>query len=69
MEEKNGGNMTNDIDNIESFEAKETVNKLPVGWLLLFWGLILWGIYYFAAYSPAISGWTQEKAYEESVKK
>jgi hypothetical protein len=30
--------------------------------------LILWGIYYFIAYTPAISGWSQQKAYEESVK-
>ncbi|MBI5101118.1 MAG: hypothetical protein HZB33_04715 [Nitrospirae bacterium] len=61
--------MTDNGDNIEAFEAKETSRKLPVGWLVLFWGLILWGIYYFAAYSPAISGWTQEKAYQESVNK
>ena len=63
--------MAEDFDstNIEDFEAKDTARKLPVGWLILFIGLILWGIYYFATYSPAISGWTQEKAYEESLKK
>jgi hypothetical protein len=61
--------MADELDNIESFEAKETSKKMPVGWLILFWGLILWGIYYFAAYSPAISGWSQAKAYEESIKK
>ncbi len=61
--------MAEDLDNIDSFEAKETSRKLPVGWLILFWGLIIWGVYYFAAYSPAISGWTQAKAYEESIKK
>ncbi|GAB4485101.1 MAG: hypothetical protein OHK006_10630 [Thermodesulfovibrionales bacterium] len=63
--------MTEDFDsaNIEDFEAKETSRRLPYGWLLLFFGLIAWGIYYFAAYTPAISGWSQEKAYEESVKK
>ncbi|MEW6714213.1 MAG: cbb3-type cytochrome c oxidase N-terminal domain-containing protein [Nitrospirota bacterium] len=61
--------MAEDLDNIEAFEAKETSRKLPVGWLILFWGLIIWGIYYFVAYTPAISGWSQEKAYEESVKK
>ncbi len=59
--------MANEFDKIEDFEAKDTANRLPAGWLLLFWGLILWGIYYFAAYSPSISGWTQEKAYEESI--
>ena len=61
--------MTEDIDTIEDLEAKETAKKLPVGWLILFWGLIIWGVYYFAAYTPAISGWTQAKAYEESVNK
>jgi len=59
--------MVNESDNMEDFEAKDTANKLPVGWLILFWGLIIWGIFYFAAYTPAISGWTQEKAYEESI--
>jgi choline-glycine betaine transporter len=55
-------------DNIEEFESKETAGKLPVGWLILFWGLIAWGVYYFVAYTPAISGWSQGSAYEESVK-
>jgi len=49
-------------------EAKETAHKLPVGWVLLFVGLILWGMYYIYAYSPATSGWSQEQAYEESIK-
>ncbi len=61
--------MTENLDRIEDFEAKETSRKLPVGWLILFWGLIIWGIYYFAAYTPSISGWSQEKAYEESATK
>ena len=61
--------MAEELDNMEEFEAKETAHKLPLGWLILFWGLILWGIYYFVSYSPAISGWSQSKAYEESVKK
>lgn len=64
-----GGYMAEDLDNIDAFEAKETSHKLPVGWLVLFWGLIIWGVYYFATYSPFISGWTQAKAYEESIKK
>lgn len=59
--------MGEEIDNIENFEAKETSKKIPVGWQLLFWGLILWGIYYFISYTPAISGWSQGKAYEESI--
>lgn len=61
--------MNEQIDSIEDFEAKETSKRLPIGWLILFWGLIIWGIYYFAAYTPAISGWSQEKAYEESIQK
>jgi len=61
--------MVEDFDDIEAFEAKDTSRKLPVGWLILFWGLIIWGIFYFVSYTPAISGWSQEKAYEESVNK
>lgn len=60
--------MTEEIDSIEEFEAKETSKKLPIGWLILFWGLIIWGIYYFISYTPSISGWSQEKAYEESIR-
>jgi hypothetical protein len=61
--------MSEELDNIEEFEAAETSRTLPKGWLILFVGLILWGIYYFVAYTPQISGWSQEKAYEESVAK
>ncbi len=61
--------MAEELDNIHDFEAKDTSKKLPIGWLLLFWGLILFGIYYFVAYSPFISGWSQERAYTESLKK
>ncbi len=59
--------MTEDLDDLEAFEAKGTSRKLPIGWLVLFWGLVAWGAYYFVAYTPAISGWTQEKAYQESI--
>ncbi|MDO8723879.1 MAG: hypothetical protein Q7J31_16880 [Syntrophales bacterium] len=61
--------MPEDIDNIEEFEAKETARIIPAGWLMLFIGLILFGIYYVVSYTPEISGWSQEKAYEESLKK
>jgi len=61
--------MSDELDNIEDFEAKETARKLPVGWLMVYIGLILWGIYYFAMYTPAISGWTQASAYEQSLQK
>ena len=61
-----------ELDDLKEFLVEESVDakrKIPVGWLILFWALILWGIYYFASYTPSISGWSQEKAYEESVKK
>jgi hypothetical protein len=61
--------MVEELDNIEDFEAKETAHTLPIGWLILFIGLILWGLYYFVSYTPEISGWSQEKEYEESVSK
>jgi hypothetical protein len=63
------GSMTEEFDKIDSFEAKETSHKLPVGWLILFWGLILWGVYYLYSYTPSLGGWSQQQAYEESVKK
>lgn len=59
--------MNDEMDNIEEFDAKETSKTLPLGWLLLFIGLIIFGIYYFVAYTPEISGWSQAKAYEESL--
>ena len=61
--------MGDELDSIEEFEAKETAHALPIGWLILLIGLILWGIYYFVAYTPQISGWSQEKEYAESVGK
>ncbi|RJR20264.1 MAG: hypothetical protein C4581_03535 [Nitrospiraceae bacterium] len=61
--------MVEDIDSMDEFEVKEASNRIPMGWLILFWGLIIWGIYYFISYTPSISGWSQEKAYEESIKK
>lgn len=61
--------MADELDDVvEELEAKETARKLPIGWVILFVGLIIWGIYYFASYTPSISGWSQVKAYQESVK-
>ncbi|MDA8086834.1 MAG: hypothetical protein M0Z75_09060 [Nitrospiraceae bacterium] len=59
--------MADDMDNLEEFEAKETSHALPAGWLLLFIGVILFAIVYFFAYTPAISGWSQISAYEQSL--
>jgi len=61
--------MPEELDNIDDFEAKDTANVLPKGWLILFWGLIIWGVFYFAVYSPMTSGWTQVNEYEKSLKK
>lgn len=54
-------------DDISAMERKDTSKKLPLGWVLLFAGLIVWGIYYYIAYTPSISGWTQNKALEQSM--
>lgn len=56
-------------DRIEELERQDTKTRLPLGWLLLAVGLLVWGMYYSISYIPAISGWTQEHAYHESVKK
>jgi len=58
-----------DNDDIHAFESKTTARKLPLGWLILFFGLIAWGAFYVLAYTPALSGWSQAKAYTESIKK
>lgn len=60
--------MAEELDNIEEFESKDTYNKLPIGWVIFFVAVILWGVYYVATYTPGISGWSQESAYEESLK-
>ena len=57
------------FDDIHDMERKDTKSRLPAGWVLLFVGLIVFGIYYIAAFTPAISGWTQAKEYEQSLKK
>jgi hypothetical protein len=53
-----------EIDDLSTFEAKETSHKIPVGWSLLFWGLIVWGGYYLWANTPALSGWQQAQDVE-----
>lgn len=61
--------MIEDIDKIEDMEREDTKRKLPIGWLLLFIGLIVWGIFYSLAYTPEISGWSQERQFLESIKR
>jgi hypothetical protein len=53
-----------EIDDVASFEAKETSHKIPLGWALLFWGLVAWGVYYLWAYTPALGGWRQAQDVE-----
>jgi hypothetical protein len=54
-------------DTADGLEAKETASKIPLGWWALFWGLIVWGIYYTWTYTPSLGGWSQSKAFDESV--
>ena len=61
--------MAEDTERIEDMERQDTKTKLPLGWLLLLAGLIVWGAFYIVSYTPQISGWTQEGAYLESLKK
>ena len=56
--------MSEELDDLSRFEAKETSRKLPVGWLVLFWGLIVWGAWYLWAFSPWSTGWTQAQDLE-----
>ena len=58
-----------DENDFNSYDNHETAKKLPFGWVLLAAGLIVFGIYYLVSYTPAISGWSQEKAYQESLDK
>jgi hypothetical protein len=57
------------FENIHDMDRKDTKHKLPLGWVLMFVGLTVFLCYYCAAYTPAISGWSQAKDYEESMKK
>lgn len=52
-------------DNIEAMNRKDTEHKLPIGWVVFFLALIVWGIYYYIAYTPSISGWTQSQELEQ----
>ncbi len=51
-------------DDLSAFEAKETSQKIPVGWALLYAGLVAWGVYYLWAYTPALGGWRQAQDVE-----
>ena len=61
--------MAEEFEKIEDMERQDTKTKLPLGWVVLYVGLILWGVYYAVSFTPQISGWTQEGAYLDSLKK
>jgi hypothetical protein len=54
-------------DTVEALQAKKTENAVPLGFWVLFFGLIAWGVYYTWAYTPSLGGWSQSKAFDESV--
>lgn len=61
--------MSIEEDNVESLSRKDTAHKLPLLWVVFFAGLIVWGVFYFYKYTPAFTGWTQDKQLEESLDK
>jgi len=58
-----------EFDDLSKFEKEDTKNVLPTGWMILFISLIVFGIYYIYSFTPAFSGWSQEKVFQESMKK
>ena len=54
-------------DDIDAMQRKDTAHKLPILWVIFYLSLIVWGVYYYISYTPSISGWTQDKALEESI--
>jgi cytochrome c oxidase cbb3-type subunit 3 len=47
---------------------QESHNKIPAGWMAFFAGMIIFVIWYVVSYTPAISGWSFYKKYEEEMK-
>jgi cytochrome c oxidase cbb3-type subunit III len=43
-------------------------NKIPKGWLAFFIGVIVFLVVYIARFTPAISGWSFYKQYDEEMK-
>jgi cytochrome c oxidase cbb3-type subunit 3 len=43
-------------------------NKIPKGWMAFFIGVIIFLVVYIARFTPAISGWSFYKSYEEEMK-
>ena len=43
-------------------------NKIPKGWMAFFIGVIIFLVVYIVRFTPAISGWSFYKSYEEEMK-
>lgn len=50
-------------------EPGESHNSIPKGWLLFFFGVIIWLVWYIVSFTPAISGWSFYKGFEEEMAK
>lgn len=47
---------------------QEGHNKIPKGWLAFFVGVIIFLVWYTVSYTPAISGWSFYKVFEDEMK-
>ncbi|NTW51153.1 MAG: c-type cytochrome [Chlorobiaceae bacterium] len=47
---------------------QEGGNKIPKGWLVFFFAMIAFVVWYIVSFTPAISGWSFYKVYEEEMK-
>ncbi len=56
-------------EDINALQREDTAHKLPIVWVIFFLSIIIWGIYYYIAYTPSISGWSQDKELQESLPK
>ena len=52
----------------DKFKDKKNHKKIPLGWAIISVLILIFSVYYLVAYMPAFTGWTQEKAYQESLK-
>jgi len=43
-------------------------NKIPKGWMAFFIGMIIFLVWYIASFTPAISGWSFYKIFENEMK-
>lgn len=58
-----------EFDDFSKFEREDTKHNLPAGWLILFISLVVFCIYYVYSFTPSFTGWSQEKVFQESMKK